>query len=614
MDPARVPPANPIGLRNSPVLRPLRPLILFGSVVLVTGALYWARDVLIPLALATLLTFLLNPVATALQRWGLGRVASVLVVVVLAFSLIAGAGWALSQQIATLATDVPTYTTAIKEKVARWRRDGGGRFLGRVQSGVDDVVGEIQKTVPTREKPTPVIVRGERPSVLTQATAVISPLASAGFVVLLVVFMLVERVELRNRLIRLVGYGRLTLTTKALDEAGERISRYLLGQSVVNACFGVAFGVGLYFIGLPYALVWGVLLIVLRFIPYVGVWLAVLPPILFSLAVFDGWAQPVAVVALFVVLELIVSAAIEPVVYSHRAGVSKVALLVAVAFWTWLWGPVGLVLATPLTACLLVLAKYVPEMDFLAILVGDEPPLAPPVRYYQRLLAEDEDEASEIVDEFLESQPVEQLFDDLLIPALAIAKRDFARHRLSEEGLEFIVRATYEIIQDLPPREMSAPEVAVPETAASEPAAGRTRVLGYPVKDKADELALEMFRQVVPSARFEVELTSAEMLSAEVVAMVETARPAVVVLSALPPGGLAQVRYLCKRLRARHPDVRIVVGRWGHRDDGSRENWDALLSTGADHVSRSLLETRDHLDRIASLQPPASAAPAETVA
>jgi hypothetical protein len=292
--------------------------------------------------------------------------------------------------------------------------------------------------------------------------------------------------------------------------------------------------------------------------------------------------------------------------------VSKVALLVAVAFWTWLWGPVGLVLATPLTACLLVLAKYVPEMDFLAILVGEEPPLEPPVRYYQRLLAEDEDEASEIVEEFLRSHPVEQLFDDLLIPALATAKRDFVRHRLSKEGLEFIVRATYEIIQDLAPREAAAPAAAgsqPPEAAGS-----RTRVLGYPVKDKADELALEMFRQLSAPARFEVEVTSAEMLSAEIVAMVETSRPAVVILAALPPGGLAQARYLCKRLRARHPEVRILVGRWGHRDDGAQENWDVLLSTGADHVSRSLLETRNYLDQVASLQPPTAATPAGTAA
>jgi predicted PurR-regulated permease PerM len=217
MDGVPTPPATPVTLRNSPILRPLRPLILFASVVLVTASLYWARDVLIPIALATLLTFLLNPVANTLQRWGLGRIVSVLLVVVLAFSLIAAAGWVLTQQVSTLGNDVPAYADAIKDKVARFRREGGGRFLGRVRSGVDDVVGEIEKAVPKRDKPVPVVIQGEQKSLLTRVTAWMEPLASVGLVALLVVFMLFERVELRNRVIRLVGYGRVTLTTKALD-------------------------------------------------------------------------------------------------------------------------------------------------------------------------------------------------------------------------------------------------------------------------------------------------------------------------------------------------------------------------------------------------------------
>jgi predicted PurR-regulated permease PerM len=594
-----LPPAS-AGLRDSPILRPLRPLIVFATVVLVTASLYWARDVLIPIALATLLTFLLNPVASMLQRWGLGRVGSVLVVVALAFSLIAAAGWTLTQQVSTLANDVPAYTSIIKEKVARWRREGGGRFLGRVQSGVDEVVGEIEKAVPVKDKPVPVVVQGERASLLRRASAVLEPLAMAGLVALLVVFMLFERVELRNRLIRLVGYGRLALTTKALDEAAERISSYLLGQSVINAGIGLLFGIGLYVIGLPYALLWGALLAVLRFIPYVGVWLGVLPAILFSLALFDDWTRPLAIVALFALLEVVVSGFIEPVVYSHRAGVSKVALLVAIAVWTWLWGPVGLLLATPMTVCLLVLAKYMPEMDFVAILVGDEPALEPPVRYYQRLLAGDRDEASEIVEEFLARHPREHVHDELLVPALAAAKRDVARHRLSDEGLELIVRATSEILQELAPDEPSAePPIAAPEA--------RPRVLGCAVRDKADEVALAMFRQLVDPTRFDVELTSADALTSEVVALVETTRPAVICLSALPPGGLVQARYLCKRLCARYPDAKILVGRWGYREERGPEKWDVLLSAGADHVSATLLESRDHLGHLASLQRSSSA-------
>jgi hypothetical protein len=326
----------------------------------------------------------------------------------------------------------------------------------------------------------------------------------------------------------------------------------------------------------------------------------VLPPILFSLAVFDGWAKPASVVALFVVLELIVSAVVEPVVYSQHAGVSKVALLVAIAVWTWLWGPLGLVLATPMTVCLLVVAKYIPEMNFVAILVGDEPALVPSVAYYQRLLAEDRDEAGEIVEEFLESHPAEQLYDGLLVAALVTARRDLARGHLSADAMAFIARATAEILEEVV---LDAPG------AAPDGAPGALHVLGCPARDKADEVALAMLRRLVDPGRVDLELASPDVLTSEVMAMVEATRPAALCLSSLPPGGLAQTRYLCKRLRARYPDVKIVVGRWGLRDDLAGEHAEALRSAGADHVSASLLETRDYLAQIAALQlAPAAAA------
>ena len=310
------PSRDPGGLRTSPLLRPLRPLIITAAVVMVTASLAWARDVLIAIALAMLLAFVLSPVTNALQR-RFGRVPSVLVVVVLAFSLLGGAAWALSQQVSTLGGEIPKYTAAVKEKVAGWRRHGAGRLLGHVRSSVDEVVDEIQKVEapPRREKPMPVVIQGTEKSRLETITAVAEPLTTVGFVAILIVFMLLERVELRNRFIRLVGYGHLTLTTKALDEASERISRYLLGQVMVNGGLAIVFGLGLYAIGVPYALVWGVLLGVLRFIPYVGVWLGVLPPILISLASFDGWTKPLLVVGLFTVLELALGGFIEPVLY-----------------------------------------------------------------------------------------------------------------------------------------------------------------------------------------------------------------------------------------------------------------------------------------------------------
>ena len=583
------------------MLRPLRPLIIAGAVVMVAASLAWARDVLIPIALAMLLTFVLSPVTNALQRWRFGRVTSVLVVVVLAFSLLGGAGWALSQQVATLGGEIPKYSAAVKEKVAGWRRHGAGRLLGKVRSSVDEVVDEIQKseTSSRRDKPMPVLIQGTDKSPLQTITAVAEPLTTVGFVAILIVFMLLERVELRNRFIRLVGYGHLTLTTKALDEASDRISGYLLGQFMVNGGLALAFGLGLYAIGVPYAFVWGALLGMLRFIPYVGVWLGLLPPVLISLASFDGWLKPLLVIGLFALLEAALSGFIEPVLYSQRAGVSKVALLTAVAFWTWLWGPLGLVLATPLTVCLVVLAKYVPEMDFVAILFGDEPALETSVSYYQRLIAEDLDEAREIVDEYTDSHSAETVYDELLVPALVTAKRDRSRGRLSEDGEAYVVRATRDIVEDLTP-----PEPASVEAGSATTPDAVARVLGCPARDRADELALVMVRQLLDPARFQMEMVSAEVLSSEVVALVETARPDVICVSALPSGGLAQARYLCKRLRACCPDAKILVGRWGIPPTGE-ESWDVLLSAGADHVSGSLLEMRDQLSRVAALAPAA---------
>ena len=226
-------------------------------------------------------------------------------------------------------------------------------------------------------------------------------MAIAVVVTVLAIFMLLERRELRDRVILLIGYRRMTATTRALDEAGARISRYLLMQSIISGSFGVAVGLGLFLIGVPYAVIWGCLAAALRFIPYVGVFSAALLPFALSLAVFPGWLQPALVVGLFLVLDVVANMVIEPWLYGHSAGVSQVALLVAVLFWTWLWGPVGLLLATPLTVCLIVLSKHLPALGFIVVLMGDRPVIEAKARYYQRLLARDQDEAADIVEAYV---------------------------------------------------------------------------------------------------------------------------------------------------------------------------------------------------------------------
>jgi cell division inhibitor SulA len=413
----------------------------------------------------------------------------------------------------------------------------------------------------------------------------------------LVVFMLLKRENLRNRLIRLIGHGRMTVTTKALDDAGQRISRFLVMQLIVNASFGLVLGLGLLLIQVPHALLWGFLAALLRYVPYLGSWVTAGVLILFSLAFFPGWVQPCLVVALIVVLDLVTGNVVEPRLFGHSMGVSEVALLVAAAFWAFLWGPIGLVLSSPLTVCLVVLGKYVPQLEFLDVLLGDEPSLDTDIVYYQRLLARDQDEATQLVLAHTKTSPLENVYDELLVPGLNFVKQDREREELTEGDEQFILKATQEIMEDLGERQVAAAETANEPVENAGPASGaisKVPILGCPGSGEADRLALEMLRQLLDPARWDMEILSKEMLSAELVALAGEKEPAVVCIGALPPGGLARTRYLCKRLRARLPNAKIVVGRWGLKSN-VEQNQEQLLEAGADNVEATLLETRTHL-------------------
>ncbi len=369
-----------------------RPLVILGGIVLVTTSLYLAQKILIPLALAVLLAFILAPVVDVLHRRGLWRVPSVLLVVVLSLLLVGGIGLALTFQLKSLAADLPQYQTNIAQKIAGVRNVGQGTLWQALQDMVKELTEGMSKADQIKEgvPPEPRIVRVESsnlPMFERAAGQAVEFLASAGLVVVLVVFMLIRREDLRNRLVRLVSHGRLITTTRAFEEGARRLSRFLLMQLMVNASFGLALGVGLAVIRVPYPLLWGFLAATLRFLPYVGSLLTTVLLVLFSVAVFTGWVQPILVLALLGVLELSTANVVEPLLFGHSTGVSPIALLAAAAFWTWLWGPIGLVLSTPLTACLVVLGRFVPHLEFLGVLLGDEPALDPEVTYYQRLLA-----------------------------------------------------------------------------------------------------------------------------------------------------------------------------------------------------------------------------------
>jgi AI-2E family transporter/B12 binding domain len=450
-----------------------------------------------------------------------------------------------------------------------------------------------------------VVVQG--PSILWRLPSLLEPLASAGLVIVLVIFMLIQYTDLRHRLIRLVGYGRLPIATKALDEIGQRISRYLLMQSIINGSFGSAVGLGLFVIGVPYATLWGFLAAILRFIPYVGPTVAAILPSALSLAVFPGWLQPVLVVGLILVVELVTNSILEPLLYGQTAGVSEVALMVAIAFWTWLWGPVGLLLATPMTVCLAVLGKYVPQLEFISILMGDEPALETHTHYYQRLLAKDHDEAAEIVEEYAKTHALEEVYDDILVPALSAVKQDRERDSLEAEDMHFIVQATRAIIEDMGMHQLETLTPAAPPSTSSADEAGavtppKIRILGCPAHDEIDELALLMFRQLLDPTRYELKIASAEMLTAEVVSLVEQQGMGLICIAALPPVATAPIRYLCKRLRARFPELKIVIGRWGFAED-SEANRALLLSVGVDEVGMTLSESRNQVMQLSELSP-----------
>ena len=360
---------------------------------------------------------------------------------------------------------------------------------------------------------------------------------------------------------------------------------------------------GLLLIGVKYALLWGFLAAMLRYLPYIGPYLAAIFPISLGLAMFDGWGTVLMVAVLFVVLELIVANAVEPWLYGQSMGVSEIALLVAAAFWAVLWGPIGLVLSSPLTVCLVMLGRYVPQLEFLAVLLGDEPALDSSVSFYQRLLARDQDEAEELVLEHLKTESADEVYDNMLIPTLKAAKLSRGRGDIGDADEQYVFRSIREIVEDLGERRDMAND-ADTETAAGErirqsdqPA--QVRVLGCPAHDGADQAALEMLQNLLDPARWSLELVAPDTLTAELLELVAEKEPGLVCIAATPPGGLAHTRYLCKRLRAKFPELRIVVCRWGPRASAASSPGQ-LEEAGADAITTTLLETRQQL---ASLLP-----------
>jgi predicted PurR-regulated permease PerM len=567
----------------------LRPFLMMGSVVLVVAALYWAQRILIPIALSVLLCFILAPFVNALHRRGLNRSLSVIVVVALALMLVMSIGAVITLQLGRLVEELPQHRHNIAAKITGVREaTQHGTFVQKVQEITRDITAawtrDEQAEKDLRDQPIPVEVRNDNSGVARVLSALgpaAEVIAGTALVLVLVIFMLIHRENLRNRLVRLIGHGRLIPTTHAIDEASRRISRFLLSQLLINAGFGLVLALGLLIIGVPYAFLWGACALVLRFIPYVGTWALAALLICFSFFLTPGWTEPLMVLGLFAGLELLTFHVVEPLVFGHNTGISTVALLVSAAFWAWLWGPIGLVLSTPITACLVVLGRYSPPLEFLEILLGDGLQLEPRVVYYQRLLARDEDEAWDVINSYRKEHSDEAMFDEVLIPALTLANRDLARGELSEDDHRFVVQATESLLDE-----------TLPPSSDLEEAQG-VWVMGCPAHGSVDELALRMFQRMLGSAGVHLEVATTDMLTAEMVEKAGQERPTVVCIAALPPGGLAQTRYLCKRFRKHYPNIKIVIGAWGSHE--GRAPLAERLSLTTAQVATTLADSRSQL-------------------
>lgn len=471
--------------------------VVLASSCVVIAALYFLRDVLMPLALSVLITFLLAPVVNRLERLHFGRVMSVVTVMaVIALSVVV-LGWVVAGQTLALATELPQYKDNIVAKVQRLK-PAEDNVIDKLSRSVEDVQKEIETptsgpatqaaeyvartAAESTDETEPVEVNVASPAApATQGTTanpqwvrivpedqsavaslaeyaglILGPLGTGGIVFVFVLFMLLQRDDLRDRLIRLVGHGEMNLTTTAIDDAASRISRYLLAQAIVNGTYGLAVAGGLWLIGatfgdktFPNFVLWGLLCALLRFVPYIGPWIAAAFPILVSFAVYPGFGVFAATIIFFVILEVLSNNVMEPILYGSSTGMSAVAILVSAVFWTFLWGPVGLLLATPMTVCVVVLGKHVPQLQFLDIMLGDEPVLDPHERVYQRLLAMDEEDATDVAAEYLGPMSLELVYDTVLIPALALAEKDRHEGRLDDERQAFIHRTMRVMIDEL---------------------------------------------------------------------------------------------------------------------------------------------------------------------
>ena len=572
---------------------------------LIVAALYFGRDVFVPVALSILLSFVLAPLVRTLQDFRVPRAISVIGVVLLAFSIIFAIGGVIATQMTQLAGELPRYESNMRAKIQSLRGTAAANnTLERAADVLQDLGKELNKpkerlsapiALPGQDaRPIPVEVRQPPPTALESIAALISPLLhplmTSGIVIIFVIFTLLQREDLRNRLIKLAGSHDLQKTTVALNDAAQRLSRLFLSQLALNSAFALVIGTGLWFIGIPSAVLWGILAGILRFVPYIGVFIAAVFPLALAVAVDPGWSLLMWCAALFLIVEPLVSQVIEPLLYGRSTGLSPVAVVVSATFWTALWGPIGLVLATPLTICLVVLGRHVENLKFLEVMFGDRPPLSPPQLFYQRMLAEDPAEALDNAEQFLKERPLAAYYDEVVLKGLKLAQADLDRGALDALHLQRIEDSVIELVKELEdhedqPQKDSTQDV---EAAAAVDSIEDPRVYNFPVlaKDKLathwggkapvlciagrsglDEAVANMLAQILSKHGIGARVEGADALSTANIFRLETTGIAMVCVSFLNTSSIAHMRFTIRRLRRKLPDVMIVLGSWNAEAD-----------------------------------------------
>jgi predicted PurR-regulated permease PerM len=587
------------------------PLILLALVLL---ALYFAREVLIPLAMALTLNFLLTPAVMFFERLRLKRVSSVVLVVFVASAVVGGVGFIVARQLIGVVNELPNYRQHISTKLSELNMSVNNP-LGQTVKSIE-VIGEtlseesaaVTKATPVRVVPPPESTSRYLGELVRP---VMGPLATLGMVLIFTIYMLLKREDLRNRLLLLAGVGRLNLMTQALNEAAERISRYLVMTFLVNGSFGVVFAIGLYLLRVPNATLWGALLAMLRMVPYAGTMIAGVATVGYTLVYFDSWWQPLWVFLLFAGLEIAISNFVEPHLYGRNTGISALALVTMAIVWTLLWGWAGLVVSTPLTVCLIVFGRYVPQMSFLHILLGEEAELAPEARFYERLLATDQAEAHNIADRFLESRGIVDLYDQVVMPALIMTEQDRHKGALDEVRCSYLFQSATELIAELTDYKSKAlndtgcdPRIDLVRT---------NPIVCVPANDQADEIAATMLAQLLEQCSHKTVLLPSTALSPEILSRLAEERGTILCISAVPPFAFAHARTLAIRLRQSVPSNRILIGLWNTNGDKDvlRERFGQARPDFVVSTLREALDQIKECERPQTVAAPWSAAPVE---